>query len=303
VTHYTIAKLYEVISCIREKKDNAEVTMINTFYDNGRLMDDWRPLLGILHLGGSGDPFAQRIASLCLAYILLPGCQSQVTNKQQNVIEYAPVKAALNALLSWISSQLQSSSGSNVSLVTPTLTALMNCPEARFIFSNSGGIGYISRHLRSKNQSSNNSPMKKPSGASAQQIYEMSFCIWAMTYDCNSSSTIRTTFARDNAVQSLCDLVSSAPREKIVRVALSALRNLAECKSHDTEKRSDKKIINGSMFLGEMINCGLMKSIDLLKERQWSDPDIIDGKIILNSLVMILVCALTLFLKVNSFFS
>lgn len=276
MTHYTIAKLYEVISSIRERKDSSEVTMFSTFYDNGRLIDEWRPLLRILHLGGSGDPFAQRGAALCLAYIFLVGCPSQITNKSKHYIEFAPVKEALNALLSWISSQLQSSSGVNVSLVTPALTALMNCPEARLIFADSGGIGYISRHLRTKPKNTRQSS-KRPNGASAQQLYEMCFCVWAMTYDCNLSSHVRATFARDGAVKSLCDLITSAPREKVVRVALSALRNLAECKSDSSEKGA-KKAIDGTTFLTEMITCGLMKSIDLMKERQWSDPDIIDGE-------------------------
>lgn len=250
--------------------------MATTFYYNGKLLDEWRPLLRILHLGGSGDPFAQRGAALCLAYILLIGCPSQI-NKNLHLIEFAPVKEALNALISWISSQLQSSSGVNVSLVTPALTALMSSPEARLIFADSGGIGYISRHLRSKQNT--RSQMRKIVGASAQQLYEMCFCLWAMTYDCNCNSKIRSTFARDGAVKSLCDLVSSAPREKVTRVGLSALRNLAECKSDGSEE-NDKKVIDGSTFLSEMISFGLMKTIDLMKDRQWSDPDILDGEFV-----------------------
>lgn len=275
VTHYTIAKLYEVISSIRERKESSEVTMATTFYENGMIIDEWRPLLRILHLGGSGDPFAQRGAALCLAYILQVGCPSQSSNRSKSHIEFAPVKEALNALLSWISSQLQSSSGVNVSLVTPALTALMNCAEARLVFADSGGIGYISRHLRPKQ--SGNSQLRKVNGASAQQLYEMCFCVWAITYDCNTSFSVRSTFARDGAVKSLCNLVSSAPREKVVRVALSALRNLAECTSDGLEK-AEKKIIDGAVFLSEMISCGLMKSINLMKEREWSDIDISDGE-------------------------
>ena len=249
--------------------------MIRTFYENGKLFDEWRPLLRILHLGGSGDPFAQRGAALCLAYILLVGCPSQITNRAENFVEFAPVKEALNALLSWISSQLQSSSGVNVSLVTPALIALMNCPEARSIFANSGGIGYISRHLRSNQRM--NIKSKKANNTSVQQLYELTFCVWAMTYDCNESSILRVTFARDGAVKSLCDLVSSAPREKVVRVALSALRNLAQCKS-DGSVNSHKKDVDSSVFLSEMISCGLLKTIQMMVERQWSDPDIVEGK-------------------------
>lgn len=310
MTHYAISKLYEVISSLRERRSNHNhnsVSMVSTFYTpDGKLSDDWRPLLRILHLGGGGDPFSQRGASLCLAYILMTGCPSQQSSSGDSGgngtsngnnglfhssygIDYASVKEPLQALLSWISSQLQSSSGASVSLVTPTLTALVNCSEARYMFASSGGIGYIARHLRMKNGNNNyispgsapsSSSRRKEAGASVQQLYELGFAIWAMTYECSYSYSVRSAFARDGAVKSLCDLVKSAPREKVVRVALSSLRNLAECTS-DGEGAdvtpTGKKVIDGSIFLNDMISCGLMKSVDMMKERQWTDIDIVEG--------------------------
>lgn len=271
--------MFDIISALREKKDGSVVSLTSTFYENGKLLDEWRPLLRILHLGGSGDPFAQRGASLCLAYILLVGCPSVAGSS--NYVDYSSVKEPLQALLSWISSQLQSSLGSSVSLVTPTLTALVNCREARYMFASSGGIGYIARHLRNKTSVSSVSKTsrKKNSGATVQQLYELCFTIWVTSYECNSSYSIRSSFLRDGAVKSLCDLVKSAPREKVIRVALSALRNLAECKS-DGLDHSGKKEIDGATFLNDMISCGLMKQIDLMKDRIWSDDDIKEGTIL-----------------------
>ena len=63
VTHYAITKLYDVIVCLKEKKKGSEVSIGSTFYNgegDGNLIDEWRPLLRVLHLGGSGDAFAQR---------------------------------------------------------------------------------------------------------------------------------------------------------------------------------------------------------------------------------------------------
>lgn len=59
VTHYAITKLYDSIVCLKEKKT---VSLGSTFYNegDGNLIDEWRPLLRVLHLGGSGDAFAQR---------------------------------------------------------------------------------------------------------------------------------------------------------------------------------------------------------------------------------------------------
>jgi hypothetical protein len=62
VTHYAITKLYDIIVCLREKKRGSVVTMGTTFFNpqDRNLIDEWRPLLRVLHLGGSGDAFAQR---------------------------------------------------------------------------------------------------------------------------------------------------------------------------------------------------------------------------------------------------
>jgi len=305
VTHYAISKLVDVISCLMEKKDGASVSMVTTFFEYGNLIDDWRPLLRVLHLGGSGDPYAQRGSALCLAHILMAGCPSQARAKESSQvrIHFSSVEEPLQALISWITSQLQCSSGASLSLVTPTLSALVSCKEARYMFSTNGGIGYISRHLRDK-QSSSKSYSKNIVKPSVQQLYELSFCIWLLTYECENSSNIRAAFHRDGAIKSLVNLVSTAPREKVVRVALSALRNLATCTSsndslpeihqHSINTSSNssssssptpRKKIDGSTFLSDMISAGLMKLVDNMMERQWSDPDLVDDLRVLNDLL------------------
>jgi hypothetical protein len=140
-------------------------------------------------------------------------------------------------------------------------------------------------------------------GASVQQLYELCFCLWTMTYECEKNIAIRSHFHRDGAVAALCELVALAPREKVVRLALSALRNLATCPTSTTtassssssshrpplpppfvasttsSSSSSSSNVGGPTFLSEMIECGLIKSVDLLKERQWTDPDIVQGKL------------------------
>jgi V-type H+-transporting ATPase subunit H len=237
-------------------------------------------------------------AALCLAYILLAGCPSQLPPKYKNVgVGINTVAEPLQALINWLTSRLQSSLVTSLGVVTPTLVVLSTCHEARIVLDRAGGIGYMSRHLRAvrtynnrrvetvrspsptlrRNQSgygSNNLSSKGSSSnasASVQQLYELCFCLWTMTYECETHLDIRQHFHRDGAVKALVQLVASAPREKVVRLALSALVNLAAC-----EKNRGSKI-GGSTFLTEMIGCNLMKSIDLLKERHWSDPDIAQG--------------------------
>lgn len=60
VTHYIITKLHEVVSCLEEKTEASGISIATTFFTpDGTLVDDWRPLLRVLHLGGAGDAFAQ----------------------------------------------------------------------------------------------------------------------------------------------------------------------------------------------------------------------------------------------------
>jgi hypothetical protein len=65
VTHYVITKLYDVITCLQEKTETSGISIATTFYNaDGNLVDDWRSLLRVLHLGGAGDAFAQSKCAL-----------------------------------------------------------------------------------------------------------------------------------------------------------------------------------------------------------------------------------------------
>lgn len=273
--HYTISKLLEVIITLMERKEGSQVTMMNIFYDSKKLVHEWRPLLRILHLGDGGDPYAQRGSALCLAYILFIGCPSQLSNMSGFTPDYSSVKEPLQALISWTTSQLQSSSSESVSLVTPTWMILGRCIEARYMFASSGGIGYLSKHLRQKRGT--DGTQRKSTGNSAQQLYELTFILWTMTYEINSTYSVRVAFADMLAIKSLSEIISLAPREKVVRVALSALRNLANCRPNDSDTSLVKRKLDGLYYRDEMITCGLMKTIDLLKHRTWADDDLMEG--------------------------
>lgn len=75
VTHYAVTKLHDIVVCLKEKKRGGSVSLGSTFFNahDGNLIDEWRPLLRVLHLGGSGDAFAQR---KCCYYILIVALSS-----------------------------------------------------------------------------------------------------------------------------------------------------------------------------------------------------------------------------------
>eukprot|EP00565_Helicotheca_tamesis_P006618 CAMPEP_0185736646 /NCGR_PEP_ID=MMETSP1171-20130828/28432_1 /TAXON_ID=374046 /ORGANISM="Helicotheca tamensis, Strain CCMP826" /LENGTH=524 /DNA_ID=CAMNT_0028407333 /DNA_START=25 /DNA_END=1599 /DNA_ORIENTATION=+ len=296
VTHYAITKLYNIITTLMEGNG---VTVNSVFYvgKEGVLVDQWKALLRILNKGGKGDAFAQSGAALCLALVLTTACPSQRTAQSKSgsgkvrPTSYASAVEPMEALTAWIVSQLKSSSGSTIGLAIPAMTALMGATEARHLFAASGGIKYLSRQLRSggkKQASSKTSSDKKPkTPASVQQLYELTFCLWTMTYELEGSANIRADFAKDGlAVAALTELVSIAPREKVVRVAIAALRNLATCTSEVDPGPAGTQNVNGAVFLNDMIACGLMKAIDYLKERQFTDPDVVDDVNTLHKLLV-----------------
>ena len=62
-THYAVARLMDVATLLGERGDpgSGRATLGTTFYGpGGALLDEWRTLLRVMHLGGAGDPFAQR---------------------------------------------------------------------------------------------------------------------------------------------------------------------------------------------------------------------------------------------------
>lgn len=286
VTHYALTKLHEIISTLSTGKSG--VTVASVFYvgKDGVLVDQWKALLRILNKGGKGDVFAQKSASVSLGQILIASCPSKrhvsasvSADGKARAISYASAIEPMEALVAWIVSQLKNASGSLVGLCIPALVVLMDAYESRVIFAKAGGTKYMARQLlsASKASSSSSDSNKKFGQGSVQQLYELCFSMWILTYELNTSYQIRADFAKEGVpVQALCALIAAAPREKVVRVALAALRNLATCSADEDAAPTGAPRHDGKFFCDEMIGDGLMKSITLLRDRQFTDPDIVD---------------------------
>jgi V-type H+-transporting ATPase subunit H len=338
VSHYALSKLLDILDTLNQAATTAStstknvVTTASVFYvgKEGILVEQWKALLRILNKGGKGDMYAQKVASLCLAKLLIVACPSQqqrmmksMTTSTEGVaavtkprpIQFASAIEPLEAITAWIVSQLKNTSGPYVAICTPALKVLMETTETRALFCQSGGIKYMARQLRigtsqNKNKATttiatttNSGGVKKIGQASVQQLYEISFCLWILTYELNSSMAIRSDFAKDSSViMALVDLVSVAPREKVVRVALSSLRNLATVTypiNNGTNDAATTKpqaattpvvsnttvVYDAKFFLSEMIACGLMKAIEHLRDRQFTDPDLVDDVNVLYKLL------------------
>ena len=139
---------------------------------------------------------------------------------------------------------------------------------------------YNNNNIRRSNSNGNASPKRRSSsfsnntgGGGVQQIYELLFCLWCMTLDCASNDQMRDHFHRDGAIVALAQLCESSLREKITRLAISSLCNLAQL-----------PFTGGRCGLvQEMIGCGVLKSVELLQERQsWKDPEFLEGTCAVN---------------------
>jgi V-type H+-transporting ATPase subunit H len=155
-------------------------------------------------------------------------------------------------------------------VVRRTTSATPLSPKRLYSSSTSGSNGHLASSYPPVSPSLNNGTgrrriMSFGLHSSAQQMYELCFCLWTMTYDCSHDVDMKQHFARDGAVAALSEIIASAPREKVIRLALSSLRRLAE--------------IDAKLFVPEMIACRVLKSVDLLSDqKQWTDPDMTEGR-------------------------
>ncbi|GAX28798.1 hypothetical protein FisN_34Hh008 [Fistulifera solaris] len=260
--HYAISKFSEVIIALKStKKTNS--TIANTFFPSGLLLEDWRILHRVLSATKS-DPFAQRGAAFCLACILYEGCLLE-----ERCQLFSSLSSILRNFVTWITFRLQSATSPTfLAAVTPSMTIILEIKKARLLFIDNGGLNFLSRHLHTSDKDPNDLPRK--AGASVQQLYELTYCLWLPSFDCCDHHSLRKHFHRDGAVPALVDLVAAATREKITRLALSTLRNLATF--HTSEDSYD-----ALAFRTEMIGCGLLTRLERLKEAaKWNDPDMID---------------------------
>jgi V-ATPase subunit H len=249
-------------------------------------------------------------ASYCLSCILVEG---NILESRNHL--FFSISLPVHEYVCWLLSQLQLSAKS-LCKILPGLTTVVSCPAVKTILGKNGGVGNICHHLRvqryhpSKNKY--NQRMRTPTdedlgddsigpiGAdslrsiqltqirsnesdtytpTSQQQYELMYCLWVMSLDVQGSSRARADFQREGVVAVLADLIAVSPREKTVRLALSILKNLADCNDATTTSlRQLTDRLNGRGFLSTMIGCGILKSLQLMATRQWNDQDMENGK-------------------------
>jgi V-type H+-transporting ATPase subunit H len=146
--------------------------------------------------------------------------------------------------LGWAVQELSAGQSSTTTAVA-ALTIMLRSRPARIAFAQQDGIALLVEAIEQNN-------------GNAQLLYEACCCLWCLSY-CEEALP---AFLNVNAVRALVEMITAAPREKVVRVSIAALRNLIG--KHDCA------------FNEVMIDNNILKTLATLKERKWGDEDIKD---------------------------
>lgn len=92
-----------------------------------------------------------------------------------------------------------------------------------------------------------------------QTIYQVVFCVWTLSY-LEAAAPYFLKKGGDDVIAGLAFVLQNATKEKIIRVGISALKNLVDRPGCNTE----------------MIECKLMKFLQTLSARTFSDPEILE---------------------------
>ena len=113
--------------------------------------------------------------------------------------------------------------------------------RARAAFAAQGGVALLAARLND-------------AGGGAQLKYEVAFSLWCLSFEEDAPDD----FVRSHAVEALCGAVAAAPREKVVRVAVTALLNAARDDAAATR----------------MVGAGLGTTLASMASRPFADDDV-----------------------------
>ncbi|KAI8462608.1 MAG: armadillo-type protein [Monoraphidium minutum] len=158
-----------------------------------------------------------------------------------------PAEAAVAVFVDWLCNQLRRPTNptKSVPCAVAALATLLRERSARALFARGGGVQLLAPLLRSCN-----------SPANSQLLYEICLCLWQLSYYRPAAEAM----AGSGAIKGLVDVVKAAQKEKVVRVALLALRNLLE--------------EDNLGLAADMVEAGLPKVVAQRSMQTWGDEDI-----------------------------
>merc|ERR1719277_598195 len=99
--------------------------------------------------------------------------------------------------------------------------------------------------------------------------YQLTFCLWVLSFNVE----VATKLNKFGVIPILADVLSDAQKEKVSRIILAVFRNLIE-KPEEAEVKKENCI--------SMVQCKVMKQLELLEQRKFEDEDIVEDIEYLN---------------------
>ncbi|CAL1361991.1 unnamed protein product [Linum trigynum] len=154
----------------------------------------------------------------------------------------------LKGLVEWLCAQLKKPS--HPSRAAPSavscLAVLLKEPVVRSSFVQADGVKLLI-------------PLISPASTqqSIQLLYETCLCIWLLSYYEPAIEYLATS----RTLPRLVDVVRSSTKEKVVRVVVLTFRNL----------------LSKGTFGAQMVDLGLLQTVQSLKTQAWSDEDLLEA--------------------------
>ncbi|KAF9385323.1 H(+)-transporting V1 sector ATPase subunit H [Mortierella sp. AD011] len=158
-----------------------------------------------------------------------------------------PSTEAAGELFRWTTAQLQSRNPAVVDLSVQVLESVLQKRDLRIVYWNTPqAVDALVRILR----------IETPT---PQMQYQVIYCFWILTFNEEIARELNRQY---DIIPQLVDIAKSAIKEKVVRVIISTLRNLAE-KAPEAN-------------LAAMAAVKLLQFSENLSTRKWSDNDILE---------------------------
>merc|ERR1712029_991414 len=153
----------------------------------------------------------------------------------------------LQYYLTWLKDQLRMQNNEYVQSVARCLQMMLRIDDYRHAFVGVDGIATIVSVLSGR--------------VNFQIQYQLTFCLWVTSF----SVPLATRLNKYGVIPILADILSDAQKEKVSRIILAVFRNLIE-KPEEAEVKKENCI--------SMVQCKVMKQLELLEQRKFEDEDI-----------------------------
>eukprot|EP01121_Diplochlamys_sp_Union-15-3_P006733 TRINITY_DN1723_c0_g2_i1.p1 TRINITY_DN1723_c0_g2~~TRINITY_DN1723_c0_g2_i1.p1 ORF type:complete len:466 (-),score=57.48 TRINITY_DN1723_c0_g2_i1:29-1426(-) len=148
----------------------------------------------------------------------------------------------------WFIEQLKKESDRDKAIAVISLQTLLRRDKYRIIFAQEGGVNMLVNIARITNSETDEQP-------NFQLLYQTVFCIWCLSFNESIRKTLMTS---SELVVNLCEILRNVPITKVIRLSIATLRN----------------VLNLGKNNEMMIGCGVLKTFENLKKKQWGDEDI-----------------------------